>query len=89
MGSSRLHLLPLQVRVLGFPAQLLQKLNKRIQQNTRRPANQGENETWTTFTYHSQKIRAVTNLFKNTNIKIAFKTADTTQKIKKTKKIPL
>jgi hypothetical protein len=72
----------------NVPTQLLQKLNKRIQQKTRRPADQRENETWTIFTYHSPKIRAVTNLFKSTNIKIAFKTADTTQKIIRPRKHP-
>jgi hypothetical protein len=61
--------------------QLLQKLNNRIQRKTRRLTDMRENETWTTFTYHSPKIRAATNLFRNTNIKIAFKTADTTQRI--------
>jgi len=60
---------------------VLQELNKRTQQKTRRLSETRENETWTTFTYHSPKIRAVTNLFRNTNIKIAFKTANKTQKI--------
>jgi len=52
-----------------------------MQQKTRPPTDKKENEIWTTFTYHSPKIRAVTNIFRNTNIKIAFKTAETTQKI--------
>jgi len=41
--------------------QVLKKFNKRIQQKTRRSAEMRENEIWTTFTYHSPKIRAVTN----------------------------
>jgi hypothetical protein len=32
-----------------------------------------------TFTYHSSKIRKITNLFKNTNIGIAFRTTATFQ----------
>ena len=34
---------------------------------------------WTTFTYHSPKIRKITNLFKNTNIGIAVKAATISQ----------
>jgi len=32
---------------------------------------------WTTFNFHSPKIRKITNLLKNTNIDIAFKTTTT------------
>jgi hypothetical protein len=32
---------------------------------------------WTTFTYHSPKIRKVTSLFKHTNTKIAYRTSNT------------
>ena len=32
---------------------------------------------WTTFTFHSPKIRKITSLFKNTNIGIEFKTTIT------------
>ena len=32
---------------------------------------------WATFTYHSPKIRKVTNLFRNTEVRIAFKATDT------------
>jgi len=34
---------------------------------------------WTTFTYFSSMIRRITNLFKDTNIIIAFKTTNTIQ----------
>ena len=70
----------------NVPMQVLQKLNKRTQQKTRRLPETRENETLTTFTYHCTKVRAVTNLFRNTNIKIAFKTANTTQKILRPKR---
>jgi hypothetical protein len=36
-----------------------------------------QNKKWTTFTYHSPLIRNVTNLFKNTDINIAFKASNT------------
>jgi hypothetical protein len=31
------------------------------------------NTKWATFTYYSPKVRKITNLFKQTDIKIAFK----------------
>jgi len=36
--------------------------------------NKNDKKIWTTFAFHSPKIRRITNLFKNTNIGIAFKT---------------
>ena len=36
---------------------------------------------WTTFTYYSPKIRAVTNVLKNTNLRIAFKTTPTLRQL--------
>jgi len=38
---------------------------------------QTQNKKWVIFTYHSPLIRKVTNLFKNTNIKIAFRANNT------------
>jgi len=37
------------------------------------------NNKWATFTYHSPKVRMITNLFKQTDIKIAFKSTNTLQ----------
>ena len=34
---------------------------------------QTQKKIWVTFTYHSPIIRKITNLFKNTEIRIAFK----------------
>jgi hypothetical protein len=34
-------------------------------------------QKWVTFTYHSPIIRKVTNLFNNTEIRIAFKATNT------------
>ena len=36
-----------------------------------------QNKNWTIFTYHSPLVRKVTNLFKNTDIRIAFKANNT------------
>jgi hypothetical protein len=38
---------------------------------------------WTTFTYHSSKIRKITNLFKNTNIGIALRTTSSIHQLTK------
>jgi hypothetical protein len=38
-----------------------------------------------TYTYYSPKIRAKTNLFKNTKINIAFRPATTTEKFLRSK----
>jgi hypothetical protein len=47
---------------------------------TRPKPETADSNKWTTFTYHSPKIRAITNLFKNTNINFAFRPATTTEK---------
>jgi hypothetical protein len=36
-----------------------------------------QNKKWITFTYDSPLVRKVTNLFKNTDISIAFKASNT------------
>lgn len=40
-----------------------------------------EKKFWTTFTYHSPKIRKITNPFKNTNIGISFRKTTTMHQI--------
>ena len=43
----------------------------------RQQMTQGEDKKWITFTYHSHLVRTVTNLFKQTNLNIAFKSTNT------------
>jgi hypothetical protein len=38
-----------------------------------------KNKKWVTFTYHSHKVRKITNPFKQTDIKIAFRSMNTIQ----------
>ena len=58
-----------------FPRRLLQKLNRQIQHKaSHKQTGNKDHKVWTTFTHHSPKIRKITNLIKNTNIGIAFKT---------------
>jgi hypothetical protein len=61
-----------------FPQHLLQKRNQQIQHKaSQKQTGKKDHKIWATFAYHSPKIRKTTNLFKNTNIGIAFKTTTT------------
>ena len=51
----------------------LQEQRKKMKKNTK----------WTTFTFTTPHIRKITNLFKNTDIKIAFKTNNTLRQLTK------
>jgi len=44
-----------------------------------------KNKTWTSFMYYSPKIRTITNLFKHTNVGIAFKNTNSLQQLTKLK----
>ena len=43
----------------------------------------GTKKTWTTFTYYRPKIKIFINLFKHTNVGIAFKNMNTVKQITK------
>jgi len=49
----------------NFPQHLLQKLNRQIlhKVNKKKKTSKNDNKIWTTFTFHSPKIRKITNLF--------------------------
>jgi hypothetical protein len=61
----------------NFPENLLIRLRQQIQQRLTRttppPTGSKNNTKWMTFTYVSPQIRKITNLFKHTKVKIAFK----------------
>jgi hypothetical protein len=65
----------------NLPIKLLQKLYHQTAKRENQRTEQNENKKWTTFTYYSPKLRAVTNIFKNTNLRIAFKTTSTLQQL--------
>ena len=73
----------------GYSKHLVDKLNKNI---TAKTENQTDNtapptskdKKWAVFGYHSPIIRKITNLFKDTNLNIAFNTVNTTQKLLRT-----
>jgi len=74
----------------NIPQQLLQKLNQQILQKTDQNSEKKDNKIWTTFTYHSPKIRTITDMFKNTHIGIAFRTTTTLhQRIRPKKQTPI
>jgi hypothetical protein len=47
--------------------------------------DKNKNKKWAVFTYHSPKIRKLTNLIKHTNIGIAFRSTNTIQQRTKPK----
>jgi hypothetical protein len=60
-----------------FPNKLINNLKYEIQRNTICQNPNKNSMRWAIFTYHSPKIRKITNLFKHTDIKIAFKNNNT------------
>jgi hypothetical protein len=66
-------------KINGFPLQLIHNLKRKLthtQHNISRPTLTTK-KTWITFTYHSPLIHKVTNLFRSTNLHIAFWTNNT------------
>jgi len=62
----------------NFPQHLLLKLNRKILNKVnKKKTSKNDKKIWTTFTFHSPKIRKIANLLKTTNIGIAFKTTTT------------
>jgi organic radical activating enzyme len=58
----------------GYPISIINKLNTQILNKTRTPPTEQHNKKWITFTYHNPTIRKITNLFRKSNLKIAFTT---------------
>jgi len=69
-----------------FPIHHITKLRTQIQHKTQiNTTKDSSDQKWATFTYHSPKIRMITNLFKQIDLKIAFKI---TNNLQLTKQIP-
>ena len=67
-----------------FTKHTIHNLRKKLSDNNKKKPlgdkqqiTQGEDKKWITFTYRSPLIRKVTNLFKQTNLNIAFKFTNT------------
>ena len=72
----------------NFPQTLLQRLNLQTQYkqtNKDQIKERNKDKIWTTFTHYSPIIRKITNLFKHTNVGIAFKRTNTLQQFIKPK----
>jgi hypothetical protein len=71
----------------NFPIKIIKRLKSQIQQKTRtKPKPETEKKTkWAVLTYHNPNIRKITNLFKHTNINIAFRNTNTLQCLSKQK----
>jgi len=63
----------------SFPNAYIARLKTKIQHKSHIRTTKNENKKWATFTYHSPKVRKLTNLFKHTNINIALKSTNTIQ----------
>ena len=66
----------------NFPQKLIQNLSLQIQCK-----KTNQNKKLTTFTYYSPTMSKITNLFKHTNIGIAFKSTSTLQQLTKPKQV--
>jgi len=74
----------------NFPTKLVTNLKCQIQRKTihQEPNKKGSKNSmkWTTFTNYSPKIKKLTNLFKYTDIKTAFKNKNTIPQLTRPKK---
>jgi hypothetical protein len=65
----------------GFPEQIVHKLRNKLTTKKKRTVKtqpmQQDNKKWVTFTYHGPSVRKVTNLFKHTTLKTAFRPTNT------------
>jgi hypothetical protein len=64
---------------------IMQIYNKLINQNNTSNYNNNREQKWITFTYTGNYIRKITNLFKDINLKIAFKTTSNLNNLLNTK----
>jgi len=74
----------------NFLQKLVQNLSLQIHcKKTNQDETNGNNKNkkWTTFTYYSPRIRKIMNLFKHTNVGIAFKSTSTLQQLTKPKQV--
>ena len=68
----------------GYPASAIIKLNTHNQNRLRNPNKNtlpSNNKKWVIFTFHSPILRRITNIFRNTNLKITFRANNSLQNI--------
>jgi hypothetical protein len=68
----------------GYPNNIIEKLNKQIKNKIENKShNSSQTKKLALFEYHNPIIRKITNIFKNTDIQIAYEVKNTTQHILK------
>ena len=62
----------------GFPLQIIYNLKNKIIKTlkAKNTPTQTQRKKWITFTYHNPLIHKVTNLFKRTDLDVAFRTCN-------------
>ena len=65
----------------NYPIHTLNKLRRKIKNKTHTKKEEKDDTKWATFTYHNHTIRKITNLFKHTNIKIAYRSTNKIQNL--------
>jgi hypothetical protein len=61
----------------NFPTKFITRIKTQIQNKPPTANARDNNKKWATFTYHSSNVRKITNLLKQTNVNIAFGSANT------------
>jgi hypothetical protein len=69
----------------NFPIHLITRLKRYMKQKTHTDSSVNKTKKWATFTYNRHKVRKITNLFKQTDIKIAFRSKNTVQQQTRTR----
>lgn len=67
----------------GYNKKTIDNIQTRITNKNHRKTTTAHKK-WVTFEYHSPLIRKVTNIFKNTNLSIAYRASNTIQKLLRT-----
>jgi len=60
----------------GFSAEQITKIKKQIRQKSKEHTYINKTKTWATFTYYGGFMRGITNIFKNSTVKTAYRTTN-------------
>jgi len=60
----------------GFSIEQIIKIKKQLSQKSKEKTHINKTKTWATFTYYGGFMRSITNIFKNSTIKTAYRTTN-------------
>jgi len=60
----------------GFSTEQIMKIKKQLSQKSKEKTHINKTKTWTTFTFYGGFMRNITNIFKNSTIKTAYRTTN-------------